>query len=192
MKILSRDFTKTEKLLILFLVLLLLGLSYYRYIYVPIEETISNARAERDALSAELTTQQAALARIKKMREEMDETDIAKDRMASYNNFDAEVQLLNEILMRSRQYTINFDRLTRNGDQIRRSFRLQFTTYSFADAKEILLALTNGEFRCLLGDMSFSATEERETGRLLYSASVTATFYETMVGGVADAGLPNA
>ena len=191
MKVLNRDFTKVEKALILVLSMLLLALTYFRFVYEPIEETIQRAEIERDELSTELTTLQATLTRMQQMHSEMDTVDVHKDRMASYNNFEGEVELLNDILTQARQYSINFERLTRKGDQIRRSFTLQFTTYSFEDAKDILRNLTSGEYRCLLDDMRFSTVEDKKTGHLLYSVIVTATFYETMVGGTPDAGLPS-
>ena len=49
------------------------------------------------------------------------------------------------------------------------------------------------EYRCLIGNLSCSLNKIRYRDRTEYGAlsvSVTATFFETMVGGVEDSGLP--
>ena len=54
--------------------------------------------------------------------------------------------------------------------------------------KQIFSDLTDGPFRCLIGDIACSVTNQNNEAGL--SVSATATFYETMVGGTPDAGLP--
>ena len=54
--------------------------------------------------------------------------------------------------------------------------------------KQIFSDLTGGPFRCLIGDIACSVTNQNNEAGL--SVSATATFYETMVGGTPDAGLP--
>ena len=54
MKFLSRDFTLKEKILLLVLLLLLFGLAYYRFVYVPCSEAISRAQSEQETLQTDL------------------------------------------------------------------------------------------------------------------------------------------
>ena len=46
MKLLSRDFTKGELVLIIFLVVALLALAYYQFIDIPVRTAIQNEDAE--------------------------------------------------------------------------------------------------------------------------------------------------
>ncbi|MCR5295512.1 MAG: hypothetical protein K6E30_10155, partial [Lachnospiraceae bacterium] len=53
---------------------------------------------------------------------------------------------------------------------------------------EIISQLEESPYRCLLGDISCSLHEGDENAEV--SVSATATFYETLVGGTPDSGLP--
>lgn len=109
--------------------------------------------------------------------------------MASYNNSKEELALLNDILSDTVQYTVTFTNVTRNNNQIRRNFSLQFRTEDYASMWEVINGLCESEYRCLVGDIKCQAAKERDGSRYV-TADVTATFFETMVGGTPDAGLP--
>ena len=61
MKALSRDFNAKEKLLLLLLSLVLVGLAYYQFVDKPVREALATARAESDSLKVELKTVEAKL-----------------------------------------------------------------------------------------------------------------------------------
>jgi hypothetical protein len=186
-KIMSRDFTRTEKILIVVLVLILLALVYYQFVEKTVRQSITNAQSEAGMLETELAAAQARLAAAQKVKNSMDELEASGQMswMGSYNNSKAEVAFLNDILADAREYSIAFADVTRNGDQIRRNFTLQFKTISYQAAQDIMTRLCNGENRCLVGDVRCAIAAD---GTVVINAS--ATFYETMVGGVADAALP--
>ncbi len=188
MRPLDRKFNKAESALLLVLALLLTALAYFRFVYIPISEEIERAHAERDALETELLGVEARVSQLTKMREELNLIGTDADRMESYNNSKAELALLNNSLISARQYSVSFSNVTRDGDQIRRNFSLQFTADDFAAAKRILASLTESEYRCRLGDVSYTKLSGSDGESV--SVSATATFFETMVGGTPDAGLP--
>ena len=207
MKILSRDFTLKEKILILLLCLIIIALAYYRFVHVPCVTAIESAHAERDAYQTEFVTASAKEMQLKKMKEELDQLGELQynSRMESYNNAKAEMTVLNNVLEAANDYSITFSSVTKDGDQIRRNFSLSFQTGSFAAAKQIIARLSESEYRCLLGDMQYSMTlrrlgkdetayVERVVDDVRYGVQVrittTATFFETMYGGTPDAGLP--
>ena len=105
-------------------------------------------------------------------------------KMGSYNSSKPETAFLHTVLADVPDYTISFDEVTREGDQIRRNFTLNFTTASYDSAEKIIKNLTSGDYRCLIGDMSCSV----ENG--ITSVTLQGTFYETMVGGTPDSALP--
>ena len=191
MKILSRDFSTREKILMLILVLLLLGLGYYRFIDQPVREAIVQSEAERETLQTELLILQNRAAALSRMQIELNDMSESGSlsRMGSYNNSKDELALLNDILRDTQQYTISFSNVTRDGNQIRRNFALQFAVADYAGMQRAIQRLTESEYRCLIGDVScVTAVSGSSAGTLTVNA--TATFYETMVGGVPDVGLP--
>ena len=188
MKILSRDFTRAEKILIAVLALILLGLAYYQFVDRPVRQSIANAQSEADMLQSEVTAAQARLAAAQKVKNSLDELEASgqKSWMGSYNNGKAEVAFLNDILADTLKYSVTFSNVTRNGNQIRRNFSLRFQTANYPEARDVITRLLQGENRCLMGDMKCSVDE---SGTVTIDA--TATFYETMVDGIADAVLPS-
>jgi hypothetical protein len=105
--------------------------------------------------------------------------------MKSYNASKEEIAFLNDILSDTIQYSVNFGDVTRSGDQIRRNFTLQYQTKTYAAAEDIMRQLCDGPYRCLVGDVRCSIDDDG-----IVTVNEAATFYETMVGGVADSGLP--
>ncbi len=192
MKALSRDFTAKERLLLLLLGLILVGLAYYQFVDRPVREALDIAHAEAESLTVELQTVEAKLARMRRMRSEMEDVTAGgtASEMGSYNNSKAEIAILNDILQDAQEYTITFANVTRDGDQIRRNFTLQFTTDSYETMEYMLSALSESHYRCLIGDLRCNAAKNEDLMKGIITVNATATFYETMVGGTPDAGLP--
>ena len=201
MKVLSRDFTRKEKLLIGLLLIVLSVLSYYRFLDQPVRDAIAAAQAEQASLQVELDAVNAKIRTLERMRRELEDINASGEvsLMPSYNNNKSVLALLNDILDGTIQYSVSFPAVTRDGDQIRRSFSLQFSVYTYEEARFILEQLAKSPYRCLLGDLRCAEVKYRRTGYLLeveevetitINVNATATFFETMVGGVEDAGLP--
>ena len=204
MKILSRDFSRGEKILLALLALVLVGLIYYQFVDKTVRSSIEKANAETESIKVELAAVNAKIQRMEEMQAELDsiQSDPSASYMGSYNNSREELAFLNDVLKSAEQYNISFSNVTRDGDQIRRNFSLQFTTADYAGMEKIMKQLCDGKLRCLINDISYNTTRynystaERELyGRDYYervNVNCTATFFETMVGGVEDAGLPAA
>lgn len=187
MKILSRDFTRTEKILIAVLALILLALVYYQFVDKNVRQAITNAESETQMLQSELDAAEIKLAAAQAIKNNMDqlEADGNLSWMGSYNNSKEEVAFLNSILGSTLRYSISFAEVTRAGDQIRRSFTLEYQTLDYLSAQEIIDQLCQSRNRCLVGDVRCTVGTDG-----LVTVRQTATFYETMVDGVADAALP--
>ncbi len=202
MKILSRDFTRAEKIILVILALVLVGLAYYQFVYKMVAESIQKAHAEAEAIRVEMTGVNAKIQRMEEMQAELEsiQSNPHASYMGSYNNSKEELAFLNDVLGGALQYNIAFSNVTRDGDQIRRNFSLQFTTEDYASMERIISRLCDGKLRCLINDISYSvsrynysATDRERYGVDWYervNVNCTATFFETMVGGVEDAGLP--
>ena len=187
MRAMNREFTLAEKILLIILVVILLGLVYYYFVDMPVRETIASDEADLQMYQTQIDALQAKIMRLQRTKNNMDELE-ANDMltyMGSYNNSKEEVAFLNEVLQKALEYSITFQDVTRNGDQIRRNFTLQYKTKTYDAARKIVKKLVNGENRCLVKDIRCSVAEDGVT-----TVNQSATFYETMVGGVADSGLP--
>ncbi len=189
MKRLSRDFTIREKILLLILALLLVGFAYYRFIDVPVRKGIEQAKDTQETLQVEAAVVNAKVQSLEKMKNELD--DIAKMKtvtyMPSYNNAKNVNKLMNDVLD-SLDYVVNYTTLTRDGNQVRRNVSVQFTSPDYATMERVLTDLSQSEYRCLINDVRGTVNTQRDLGTI--NVLLNATFFETMVGGTADAGLP--
>ncbi len=190
MKILSRDFTFKEKLLLLILVVALIVLGYYQFIDKPCRRNIAEAQAEQEALQMELTAVNKKIDTLENMQNEINAISSSgkTSMMPSYNNNRNVTRLLNDVLG-DLGYSITFSNVTREYDQIRRNISLQFICPDYESMEDLFRQLTGSEYRCLLDDVSGSVNNRYNDDNSV-TVNATATFYETMVGGEADSGLP--
>ena len=190
MKMWSRDFTRTEKILLLVLSVLLIGLLYYQLVDKPVRTSIASARAELESLQTEYDAVAIKAKNLEQLQSEINEIkgSGSLSRMESYNNSRAEIALLNDILSETLDYTIEFSDVTRSNEQIRRNFTLKFRTQDYSAMRRVIEQLCNSKERCLVTVMRCQTT--RNETEYYVTANVTATFFETMVGGRPDAGLP--
>ena len=190
MKIMSRDFTTREKIMLLILTLILLAAGYYVVVDQPIRTAINEARSQQEELNTELMFLQTKAAALSSMQSELDSIEQGESlgKMGSYNNSKAELDELNRLLKAADTYDISFSNVTRDGDLIRRAVSLTFSASDYDKAAELVKSLCSGEWRCIVSDIRVVGEEDDlRAGKV--NVGVTATFYETMQGGSADSGL---
>ena len=190
MKILTKDFSTKEKILIAVLLVVIISAAYYLFVYRTVNEQIEGFVTERQTLESQLAILTEQVNSIQAMSEELGK-DTVRSYMPSYNSSKKELDFLNLTLAETSDYMVNFTTLSRNGDQISRGYRLEFTANSYAQAEKIIHALENSEIRCLIGDYMINPIEN---GDHLLDGDVqvvlNGNFYETMYDGVADKELP--
>ncbi|MDO4803712.1 MAG: type II secretion system protein GspM [Lachnospiraceae bacterium] len=186
MKNLEREFKIRESILLLILAIILIGAVYYYLVHKPVTKTIREAEQKISELSAEKQTLDAQIARLEKMAgKSADPEAVAMGYMPSYNYSEKEIQLLNDILQDTLEYTVTFSGVTRKSNQIRRSFTLRFRVKDYDAVESVIRSLTKTNLRCLIGDLRCSLAKDGSI-----NVETAAVFYETMVGGTEDTALP--
>lgn len=193
MKALEKELSLREKILLLILAIIILGFAYYFLVDQPVKNQEAAAQSRIADLETELSIVQAKLGTFKMMEEELGSIKNGGfySTMPSYNASHEERQYLDEVLSSADQFSVNFSDVTRNGDQIRRDFSISFSVLTYDKAMDIIARLNSSPERCLIGNVSCAAVHynnSKEVTSIVVNG--TATFYETMVGGVVDAGLP--
>lgn len=191
MKFLSRDFTKREQILLIILGLLLVLVVYYYLVDMPLRSETQRLESERVGLEADVAVAEAKVAEYQRMEEQLAKLGNSATYMESYNNRTNEINFLNDLLSSTSAYSISFSPVTVEGNQVRREFQLAYTCGSYSQAMDILGKLTYGHYRCLISDVGCAPVQNSNsalTGAV--NVTVSATFYETLVGKNTDAGLP--
>ena len=181
--------------MLVLLVLIIVGFGYYYLVDQPVREELARCEQEKANLQLELDAINVKLNVLENMREELENIEASGDmsEMKSYNASKEEIRLLNDVLSRATEYSISFSNVTRDKDQIRRNFSLSFRAESYSVLTDILSELVSSPLRCRLYDITCGRRvyiREQMVDDTDYNVSATATFYETMVGGTEDAGLP--
>ena len=190
MKILSRDFTIKEKILILVLLVFLLGLAYFQFVDKPVRTALENAASEKAALTTELTAVKAKVAQLEKMQNEIDSIQKtgAYAKMPSYDNSKEVYKLFNDVLG-PMNFDITFSNREKSGNIVRWNISLRFTAPDRAAVKQALREITECSYRCLISDLTITPVSGRSGASDTLSVSVSFTFYETMVGATTDKGI---
>lgn len=189
----NREFTLKEKILLIILTGILLGVAYYYLVDVPVRAELERCANEKANLEIDLGLVNRKLQTLRDMKEELEAIEASGDvsMMSSYNGSKEEIRLLNDVLSQTKDYSISFASVSRNGDQIRRNFSLQFVAEDYNTMSNILAGLAKSPYRCLVADVQCSRNNRYYAYDYTdYTVSLTATFFETMVGGEPDAGLP--
>ena len=191
MKIMSRDFTLKEKILLIILTIILLGAVYYIAVDQPVRNALSEAASQQDNLNTELLVLQQKAASLARMQTELDtiQGNGTYGEMGSYNNAKAELEELNQVLQDANTYDISFSNVTRSGDLIRRTFSLTFSASDYTKAEDLIKRLCEGQWRCLVSGINI-VSQEGDFAQGSVNVGLSATFYETMTGGTPDSGLP--
>ena len=187
MRLLTRDFTTLEKLVLLLLILVLMGLGYYQFVDQPIRRGIEEAHAERDKLQGELNAINVRISDYNYRAQELQAARELRQPMPSYNASEEEIAILNGILNESNDYSFNVDKITLNGEQIRRAFTLDFTAPNFETAKGSGTRLSASRIRCLIGNIDCSGIDIKDGN--VVNVKADGAFYETKINSVTDAAL---
>ena len=193
MKGLSRNLTKSELTLLAILIVLILGAAYFYLVDQPVRAGIAAAEAKEAALIPEVDEVNARLAEINNMENELAEMEAnghGLSYMPSYNASKAELDFLNNVLAQAEDYIISFSDVSREGDQIRRAFSLQYTARDYDEAIAIIKAMEECENRCLVGNFTVNPVQGEDILTEEVTVACNAIFYETAYEAVVDKDLP--
>lgn len=175
----SREFTTREKILLLVLCVLLLGIVYYEFIIKDVDETIK--QYDTEDLETELLIEQTKAQSIMDMEAEMKNTKAETDSVvASYSNIKNEISALNDIFAAASTYNFDFNQAMKDGDAVRRDINISFTAGSYSTAETIIEKLHDCKYRCLIRNISINTSSGEGISSGSVSVSMTVTFFETM------------
>lgn len=186
MKLLSHDFTALEKLVLLILVLILMGLGYYRFIDQPVRQGIAEAEAQCEKLQEELDDVNLRIQAYEDRLDELNEAKELRQSMPSYNASEEEIKILNDVLSAADNYSFNVEKITLSDNQIRRNFTFSFTSPNFQNVQGIFNGLSNSRVRCLIGNVECGGLTVSPEGDSI-SVRANGAFYETLMDAEHDA-----
>lgn len=158
---LNRKFTAREAAAILILVAVILGYFYYYVVYQYFEGQM--ALYDVTLVQDEIEAEQFKVARLQKMKEDLENEGPSDSILGVYNNQSEELSALADIL-EGKATGINMDwgDPDLNGKIVRRDVTLSFNTGSFEDAGDLVKQIADCEYTLLIVNMSMDETEIEE------------------------------
>lgn len=200
---LSHEFSRREKVLIIICLCLAVGIFYYFFAVRGLNEQI--AALDTQNLEDEITLEQARAMNMAKMKRAIEEnTGKYKGKVAVYNNLANEVDSVGSILEGSADQinSITWNDPTVTGKTVRRQVDLDFTSPNYDSMMNVLSALNTCQYRCILSDFQVqSVAENRADGTTdtrgvhdgaRVRCTLTVTFFETTDGAASTEGLVQA
>ena len=187
--------TRTQKLALVLLALLVLLAGWYVGIYTPIKDRIRVA--DRAGLEDEIAQEQMKASKIKAMQAEIDENRASGAPVVpSYNNFKQELEQLNEVYGRAYEFSFTFSEPEVDGTGVRRNIAVYCEAENYDAAAELMRQILQGPYRSMIHDVSINSMAralpnqmaDLKKGRV--SLSFNMTYYETTVGADSLEGLP--
>lgn len=170
-----RSFTTREKVLLLILALLLVGMAYYTVIHVPVTTQLSEIAIEKSEAEADVMIAQVKNVQLERMREELETLSADAASVApvpAYDNVQNLMNLLNQTLAATNNFSVSFDAVDTSEQFIRRTIHLTYTSADYNAAKNVVSTLLGGPYRCQASDFSLSAADGGVT------VTMAVTFFE--------------
>lgn len=189
--ILNRSFSTRETVLILILAVLLIVACYYFLVVKNVSDTVAANNEQLAGIEMNIGVQESLAADRARMKAELDELgdDETLPEVAIYDNIRNELNELNTLLGSATTYNLSFGQPTVEGQLVRRTVTVSFTTPSYASALEVVRQLENGTYRCQITDFTMTGELLADGSVSSVNATLSVTYLETTNGATNTSGL---
>lgn len=165
---LSYTFSKREKVLLLALALMVVGVAWFVLVYqgtanreVELDSSIANTTAEISAAKAKVAQVEAMKREIENRKDSGAQPTVVPD----YDNVTALMGELNRVLHAASSYSISFDPLDMNSANgyVQRGIEITFETSSFKQAESIVEDLVYGSYSCSVDSLDVNTAASSGT-----------------------------
>ncbi len=160
----TRNLTPREWLLLAILAVLLLVSSYLMFFYLPMSTERDNLQRDIESSRLELEVAQIQVENKQRMEQELAQIFAQNPNpigLAHYDNVQAVMLELHSILQAADDYALSFSTVDASQKIVRRSISLNFTSGSYASARQILQRLNDSAYRCMLESLSININPNR-------------------------------
>ena len=177
-----KKLTQREKILLVVLIVVIIGVCWYKFLYEPINDQIDKLHRNRDTEQTELSVLLPKIELKRQMQETVEEIKAQgnAERIPVYDNSKPLMVALNKVLSTAESYSINFGEASRDDYIFLHKILLTFTTGTYRQARQLIEKLTTETFVNQISNIkvvnSFrNRTIENEQGQTITRAESTAT-----------------
>lgn len=170
----NRSFTTREKILLLLLTIMILGVGYFKLFYQPMQEQITANQQRQIAVEDQFSVEAVRLQRMKNMQNEIEQFKQSGATVYSeippYDNIQNVMIQLNTILGQAKD----------DSKLVIRPIEVSFTATDYATVHTVMDELYHCRFRCAIEQIAVSANENLSVNNDI-SVSLSITFYEKQI-----------
>ena len=176
----NRELTKRETAMLLFLVILVIALGYFKLIFEPIQD--QTARYQSDTVQEQSELELVRLDQMQKMQQKIDEVRASGEErtIPEFDNSGKLMLDLHRILGTAMDYSLDFSQsTTQNNYVVLRPVTMSFQTRTYAQARAIVDALSESENMNQISDLSIRMDEGREGASV--RTELVITYFEVIL-----------
>ena len=176
----NRELTKRETAMLLFLVILVIALGYFKLIFEPIQD--QTARYQSDTVQEQSELELVRLDQMQKMQQKIDEVRASGEErtIPEFDNSGKLMLDLHRILDTAMDYSLDFSQsTTQNNYVVLRPVTMSFQTRTYAQARAIVDALSESENMNQISDLSIRMDEGSEGASV--RTDLVITYFEVIL-----------
>ena len=174
----KRELTKREKILLLVLAVMVIGLGYFRLIFEPVNDQISQYRMDTEGEQCEILSNTIKLAQMRSMEKKIAEVKVdgTEKAIPTYDNSVVLMRELYRILDATQEYSLDFSSpVEQDGYVVMRPVSMTFKTGTYQQARAIIDQLCDSGNINQISDLSIA--DERSDGAGV-TVDALITFFE--------------
>lgn len=175
----NRELTTREKILLLILAVLVIGVGYFKFVFEPINEQVTDLQSSAAQEQAEIDGSIIQLAQMRKMEKavEASKADGQERAIPTYDNSGVLMRELYQILANTNEYTVDFSAATsREGYIVLRPVSLSFQTGTYTQAREIINAIAGSDNLNQISDVNIRYGQGRNSNTV--QTTLVITYFE--------------
>ena len=174
----KKEFTQREKILLLVLTALVIGLGYYKFVLQPINNRISEYRNMESEISLEYEQNLIKAGQMDTMQKEI-QKEQAKGIRRTVALYDNSVNLMPElyrIMKSSIDYSLDFGELVFESDFVKRPVEITFDTSTYRQARAIIDRLYNSQYAMQVDGLT--VTTEEAADKQIVTTYISIIYFE--------------
>lgn len=174
----KKEFTQREKILLLVLTVLVIGLGYYKFVLQPINNRISEYRNMESEISLEYEQNLIKAGQMDTMQKEI-QKEQAKGIRRTVALYDNSVNLMPElyrIMKSSIDYSLDFGELVFESDFVKRPVEITFDTSTYRQARAIIDRLYNSQYAMQVDGLT--VTTEEAADKQIVTTYISIIYFE--------------
>ena len=157
----KKELDAQSKLLIAVAAVLLIGVSYYLFVYKALNEREARANAAISEVEAAVEAERLKVAGINARKEEIEKGKKLGSTVEPDNNSNAEWAMISEMLKRnSTTFALSFSDGIADGDYVRRAVQIGYSAPSYKTSRAVLDDLSDCIYRNMIKNLTISANPE--------------------------------